>query len=37
MSAGEATEVIGYLLGAFGLGYCVGYILYIFRRATDFV
>ena len=33
----DTAEVIGYLLGAFGLGYCAGFLIYVFRRLTDYV
>ena len=37
MTGAEITEYAGYLFLAYSTGWASGYLLYVFKRAIDFV
>ena len=37
MNDSDVAELVGWFLSAFGVGFMLGYLLRVFRRAADFV
>jgi len=37
MSEADLPALIGYLVGAWSLGWCMGYLVFLVRRVTEFI
>jgi len=37
MAEADFLTVLSWLCGAYGLGWCAGFLLYAFRRVADFL